>query len=281
VRPPVAPPVRVLTAERAGGPGPSQDRILVLPNAVAVLDGASGTARGDQDGGWYANQLVAALTPLLPDRSCPLPELLRQAITEVTETHQLIPGESPSSTIAIVRWNADEVHALVLGDTAVIAFTHDRAEPDVINDQRLAAVAPDERAAYLADLNAGRGYGQSHADNLRQLVTAERRHRNTDAGYWIAEADPEAADHASLRSWPRSSVRAVLVATDGVTAGVSRYQQPPTWSDALALVHEHGPDALVDLVHQAETTDPTGSRWPRSKRHDDKALAVVTFDTPV
>ena len=106
----------------------------------------------------------------------------------------------------------------------------------------------------------------------------ERRHRNTDAGYWIAEADPAAADHALLRSWPRSSVRAVLVATDGLTIGVNRYPQPPTWSDALALADEHGPDALIDLVHQVESTDSTGARWPRSKAHDDKALAVLAFD---
>jgi hypothetical protein len=277
VRPESAASVRVLTAERAGGPGPTQDRVLVLPNAVAVLDGASGTARGNQDGGWYADQLVIALTPRLPDETRPLADLLRQAIAEVTEAHQLVPGESPSSTIAIVRWAADEVDALVLGDTAVMAFPADATDPEVIDDQRLKAVAPDEREVYLADLRAGQGYGQRHADNLHRLVAAERRHRNTHAGYWIAEADPTAADHALTRTWPRASMRAVLVATDGLTAGVDRYQQPPTWSDALALVDEHGPEILIDIVHRAEATDSTGAYWPRSKPHDDKALAAVLF----
>jgi len=30
-------------------------------------------------------------------------------------------------------------------------------------------------------------------------------------------------------------------------------------------------------VHDTEAGDPDGRRWPRSKRHDDKALAVIEF----
>jgi hypothetical protein len=30
-------------------------------------------------------------------------------------------------------------------------------------------------------------------------------------------------------------------------------------------------------VHAAERGDPAGFQWPRSKRHDDKALALVDF----
>lgn len=37
------------------------------------------------------------------------------------------------------------------------------------------------------------------------------------------------------------------------------------------------PAGFVDLIHDAEVEDPDGTRWPRSKRHDDKALAVIEF----
>jgi hypothetical protein len=30
-------------------------------------------------------------------------------------------------------------------------------------------------------------------------------------------------------------------------------------------------------VRTAEESDPHGARWPRPKRHDDQALAVVSF----
>ena len=68
-----------------------------------------------------------------------------------------------------------------------------------------------------------------------------------------------------------------MLATDGVTIGIDTYGTPPTWPDALALVEEHGAAALLDVIHETEDTDPDARRWPRSKRHDDKALAVVAF----
>jgi hypothetical protein len=36
--------------------------------------------------------------------------------------------------------------------------------------------------------------------------------------------------------------------------------------------------SVVDLVHDAEAADGDRRRWPRSKRHDGKALAVLRFD---
>jgi hypothetical protein len=55
-------------------------------------------------------------------------------------------------------------------------------------------------------------------------------------------------------------------------------RHPPTWREAYELATTD-PALLVDVVHQAELSDPTGSRWPRSNCHDDKALAVIQFNT--
>jgi hypothetical protein len=41
------------------------------------------------------------------------------------------------------------------------------------------------------------------------------------------------------------------------------------------------PAELVDLVHQVELSDPNASRWPRTKCHDDKALAVISVCSPL
>jgi hypothetical protein len=275
VRPETAPHANVLTAERPGN-GPSQDRLIVLPDAVVLLDGASGTD-GVKDGGWYADQLGAALRHGLTERpDTPLPDLLADAIVTVTTAHDLRPGESPSSTAAILRWNADSVDALVLGDSAVIAFPAD-GEPEVIEDCHLADVAAEQRHAYRARLAQGHGFDDGHRQLLRHLVEAERQRRNRPDGYWIAETDPEAAAQALVRTWPRTSLRSALLASDGITAAVNHYQLFPTWSDARSLVETQGAHALVDAVHDAEASDPTGRRWPRSKRHDDKSLALITL----
>ncbi len=33
-------------------------------------------------------------------------------------------------------------------------------------------------------------------------------------------------------------------------------------------------------MHEAESDDPNGTRWPRTKRHDDEAVVVIDFDRP-
>jgi hypothetical protein len=35
---------------------------------------------------------------------------------------------------------------------------------------------------------------------------------------------------------------------------------------------------LVARVRAAEREDPDGTRWPRSKRHDDATIAVCSFE---
>jgi hypothetical protein len=252
---------------------------------VAVLDGATGSPGDRWDGGWYAGELATALRPRLagpPDES--LATILGAAITEVAGAHALPPGAGPSSTVALVRWPADDpthaadgpgrVEALVLGDTPVVVFPR-QGPPDVLDDDRLATTTVAERTAYRAHLAAGGGYTGDHRVNLDRLVAAQRRCRNRPGGYWIAEADPAAAHHAVHRSWPLAALAAVLVATDGVANGVLRYGVPPSWTDALARARAEGPAALIETVHVAEAGDPDGSRWPRSKAHDDKSVVLL------
>jgi hypothetical protein len=64
--------------------------------------------------------------------------------------------------------------------------------------------------------------------------------------------------------------------SDGVAAGVHRYGIQPDWRRALAVAASD-PARLVATVHDAEPSDPMGERWPRTKRHDDKALATILF----
>jgi hypothetical protein len=107
-------------------------------------------------------------------------------------------------------WDGRAVDVLLLGDSAVVALTR-TGEVLQVRGDRLRRVATDQRAQ-----NVMVGFGSGQRDEWRQLVDAERAHRNRPDGYWIAEAVPEAAGHAV--------------------------------------------------------------RWPRSKRHDDKAIAVIDVD---
>jgi hypothetical protein len=248
---------------------------VVLPNAVAVLDGASAPDPVERDGGWYAGQLAEQLADRLADPGLDLPTVLADSIAAVTFRHRLVPGSSPSSTVAMLRWTRGLVEGLVLGDSSLVVFPPGGAAEELVDD-RLARVAPAQRVAYHDRLTAGGGYDHAHRSLLRQLLGEQRRHRNSPDGYWIAEAEPAAARHALARSWPAGALSAAVLATDGVSRGVGRAGLP-TWSAVLDLADRSGPSAVLDAVRAAEAADPDGRRWPRSKRHDDQALVVVAW----
>jgi hypothetical protein len=266
-------PARLAVAERAAGSKPTQDRTVLLPDAVAVLDGASAPDPAERDGGWYAEQLARELAGRLGDRRLDLTTVLADAIAALTSEFRLVPGSSPSSTVTLLRWDGTRVDGLVLGDSPLVIFAGGAAE--VVVDERLNAVAPRQRVAYHDRLARGGGYDDGHRELLRELVGEQRRHRNRPDGYWIAEATPTAARQALTRSWPTAAVTTAVLASDGVSRGIGR--SVPDWTAALALVDRYGPDALLDAVRAPERADPDGRHWPRSKPYDDQALVIVRF----
>jgi hypothetical protein len=251
---------------------------VVLPHAVVLLDGATSLEPTVRDGGWYAEHLAQRLRRLLEDQpDADLAQLLGSAIAEVAAEHGLAPGNSPSSTAAVLRWNGHAVEALVLADSPVVAFTTDGVR--VLADDRLAELPTRRRPGYRARLRDGGGYGEGHREALRAASAEVGSWRNREGGFWVAEADPSAAYQAVRASWPREHVRSVLMASDGVSCGVEEYGILPDWTDLLDLTLARGPHAVLDAVWEAEESDPDGLRWPRAKRHDDQSLVLVRFDS--
>jgi hypothetical protein len=158
--------------------------------------------------------------------------------------------------VALVRWTPATVDALVLADSPVVLFTD--LGPTVLTDDRIARLG-----------GKGRLRGDVAAASLR----------NAEGGFWVAEADPAAARMAVTMSLPRAGVRAALLASDGVSCGVDDYGLFD-WPGLLARCETDGPESVVDAIHTAERADGSRTRWPRSKVHDDKALAVVRFAYP-
>lgn len=267
---------RVRTAERPGRDRPTEDRIFCTSSAVILLDGASQPDAGELDGGWYADTLGGDLHHRLTvSPTGDLSTLLADGIETIATENHLVAGGGPSATVSIVRWTDEQIDVLVLGDSPVIAATR-AGEIWQVTDDRLKQVGRQERHR----LAAAEGFAAANPERWRALVRTERAARNRPDGYWIAEADPAAAAHARQTSWPRDQVAAILAMSDGVAVGVSRYRIPPDWPTAFTIA-AIDPAELVDLVHETESSDPSGERWPRSKKHDDKALAIVEISSPV
>ncbi|MBW4715781.1 protein phosphatase 2C domain-containing protein [Saccharothrix obliqua] len=244
----------ITTAERAGvgadgRPRPTEDRVVVLPNAVVLLDGATSPTPRVRDGGWHSARLAAELTPPDGDLDGDLADELAAAIKRLADAHGLTPGDSPSSTVAIARWTDEAVDVLVLADSPVAVFGEHGV--DVVADDRLR--------------------------DLRGKVSRVTDWRNREGGFWVAEADPAAAYRAVRRTWRRDAVHAIVLATDGVACGVDDYGLFADWQEVLDVTSANGPESVLDAIREAERGDVDHRRWPRSKTHDDQALAVVRF----
>ena len=148
-------------------------------NAVIVLDGASAFAPQSLPAATFSNQLGKQIANILtrnPDY--PLVECLREGIIETAKTLSLEPGPScPSSTVSIARFGRRHVDVLRLGDSLVVRPAGE------YGDDRIENSAEDERAAYRARLAKGGGYNQEHIQLIRDLQTAQRRHRNRQDGF--------------------------------------------------------------------------------------------------
>lgn len=263
----------LVTATRSGTGKSNQDRVWCLPNAAAVLDGASSEWPAGRDGGWYADNLASELELAMADSAGRgLRSVLEEAIYAVAAR---MGEDRPSCTVGLARWDSGTLELLVLGDVTAVVFLSS-GELVVVTDDRLDTVAPELRRAYKESLRAGNGFGAKHRSHLAALQTAQRAMRNIPGGYWIAEADPSAAGYAYRRTFPLSSVAALLLVTDGVSKAVSQYKLLD-WERLRTVATGDGPEALFDHICRAEEQDPDGRRWPRGKQKDDKALAYVGF----
>ncbi len=266
--------MEVRVAELPAQAGQGQDRVLIGDNVVVVLDGASGSD-GTVSVAAYVDALGVQLLGALARRpAAPLRTGLRTALMGVTQVLDLQPGDSPSSTVSIIRSALGRVDVLVLGDTPVYLATRSTGVLRIFDD-RLAQLPVMHRPAALARLQAGGGYDDEHQRILREMRNEKAPYQNATGGYWIAAADPAAGGKALVRSFPAEDVLWGAILTDGAEdpmrhLGIS--------IDHVAALGEGDLGALLAQFHNwEEREDPQGQLLPRFKRHDDKSIAVVTF----
>lgn len=167
----------------------------------------------------------------------------------------------------MVRLNGDVVDVLVLRDSPVIVLHADGTVREV-RDGRLAdTVASIQRPDGLADMTDARWI---------TAVTSFEQLRNHPDEFWCTSATPEAARHAIEWHHSAAEIDTILAMTDDASAGVDEYGVPATWHEAIQFAAAD-PAGLLALVHNTEASDPNATRWPRTKCHDDKAIAVASL----
>lgn len=246
----------IYTCQAAPGDRPNDDFVIATERYVVVLDGATAPAGVDSgcihDVPWLVAQLGTHLARVLStEGAAPLVEVLRSGIEATMASHvgtcDLTNRDSPSTTVAILRQDAERLEYAVLGDSAVVVEQRDGE----------LVVGHDDRTSFLP----------------AYTVEAVSQARNTEDGFWIASIRPEAADRAVTGALPMSEVNYAAVMTDGITRLVERYGW--SWADLLKRLDSHGPAQLVRDVRAEERATPAG-RF-RGKVHDDATAVFCRF----
>ena len=256
--------VRISAATAAGGASANEDHLLVSQEWALVLDGVT---RYPDDGcvhdvPWYVASLGAALAAELAS-GAEVREALRHGIAAVTERHRrtcdVANPVTPAATVAIARFGGAAFEWLVLGDSAVVL---DRvgADPRVESDDRLARLPDPPRAEVVGAVR-------------RYPVDYIAKTRNRPGGFWVAAADPDAADEALTGREPIDQLETAALVTDGVTRLSERYGRG--WAELLDLAASGGAQRLISEVRRAERADRRFG--PRAKRHDDATAVLIGF----
>lgn len=265
------PHVEITAATLAGGEK-NQDRYAYGDGWAFVLDGASSfaTVEPEHDGSWYAQRLEDALVDQLtarPDHATT--DIVARAIGSASAAHD-DPYTCPTSTIAMARWTNESVEVYALGDSTAALIADNREE--AVTDTRLASVAPELRAEYRSRLADGHGFDDRHNALLQELQARQAAARNQSGGYWIAGAEPQASHQGQNRRQSLSSVKSVVLATDGAAAAL-QYGLMDSW----AVFATSDLAQILRATHAVEESDPLATKWPRSKMHDDKTAQAIRF----
>lgn len=259
-----------LATEPGRTDGRNEDWGGCTPRVAVVLDGLSeGPETGCVHGTpWYVNQLGVRLLALADDGERSLTASLAAAITEVADLHSETcdlrhPG-SPCSTVAMIRDRGSIVDYLVLADSVVVLDVGNK--PVVVQDKTVDTVAQDRVPAAMA---AGPG-GEGWVD----LIETQQALRNQPGGYWVAQVDPAAADHALTGTM--EGVRGAALLSDGGALLVTHFRVLD-WLGLLRLGVERDAGEVISRTRALEDGDPDRIRWPRYKHRDDATAVFIRF----
>lgn len=260
-----------------GAPGrPNEDYVVVTPELAVVVDGAGIPFGGCSHGvAWYARQLAThTAAAVLAAADVHLRDGLAAGIQAVAALHvstcDLTSLSTPCAAVGVLRIRDDVVDTLALSDVTVVVETSDGV-PQITCDLAIEELAGTEPAT-LRNLAIG---SANHSEALRALVERQTRTRNRHDGWWVAAADPAAAEHALTNTYARADVRRAAVLSDGATRPVDQMDLYK-WPEYLDLLDELGPQELIEHVRRIERDDPDGTVYARTKMHDDATVALCS-----
>ncbi len=256
-----------------------------------VIDGASGltaahVSPSDSDAAWFSERLGGLLAAGLAGSGSmsdtePLSDLVGGALATMHAEFERFEGadavadeDRPSASLAVFRFADEQLELWSLGDCTTVV-TLAGVVPVVIQDESvprrdLAVVESMVRRARDADVPP-RGVRAEFDDRL----CANRREKNTPAGYWIADLTGVGVPHAAVEAWPVEQVVSISVMSDGFAAAVEPLRLFGSLGELGEAVASGDAAEILRSIREHEDADPDFVEHPRLKHSDDASVVWV------
>lgn len=248
-------------------------------NVAVVLDGLSSAPGANSPcrhgTPWFVRNLGVHLLAAAQEPGAAMQDALAEAIQRVASAHQECDATAdgaPSATVACIRVRPDgALDYLILADARIV-LRHKNGEIQVLTDERVDDIAKSASKVALSHPIGSASQRQAVAN----LIETQKPLRNQPDGYWVASADPSAAQQAFSGCLPSDSIAAAALLSDGASRIVDVFKQL-SWSEALEVMRNDGLHAFIRRVRDIEQVDPQGLRWPRFKQSDDATIVFAEW----
>lgn len=267
---------------------PNEDRYVVNPSLMAVIDGATGKTIGGRrflpnavegsDSAWLAARAVDYLSlfhrssaqETLIDLNYSLRDQFREAATFYPDQQ---PFEFPCASIALAQISNNMLDLARLGDVATIVEMKDGDILELKGDPRHRESDLDvisQVTAYRAQTGATIDEARAHFFDLMsdKIMRANRKgahgHLNT------RDARPHDDCFGTL-SVPVKDVKRVIMMTDGFSAAVEEYKLYSVQTLLDASSNEDY-DVMIQIIRDVERSDRDCKDFPRLKISDDSTV---------
>lgn len=256
----------------------NEDTLLVDESRglFAVFDGASALVRFEGQAGKTGARIAAETARNVFERNdASLLEIALRANNAIESAHHKngIDTSDPLSrfacTVAAVQISDGVASLIQSGDTLII--TED-SNGDVTVP--LGYIDGD-----LAIMKKWRSLADAGRNNIRALVDDDVRslRRTANKTYGVLNGDPTVRHFLRTTELPLYNIASILIISDGMFIPKEDPTVQEDWGEHLRLCKKSGLNGLLRYVRSLEDTDPSLTRYPRYKIHDDATGIFIQF----
>lgn len=262
----------------------NEDVVGVTPFGAWVLDGATGLnnknlVSKDSDARWYVNWWNEYLHKNI-SKDISLKDILKYGIRKIkNEYEELLNGKSineidmPSSAISIIKYNADKIEYLLLGDCTLFAKEKDIT---IIQDKSISKYDNIifDRMGELPNIE-NMSYDEIKSSVL-DLIIENRLKKNTQDGYWILGFSEEALDNSISGYIEVAKDIIIILTSDGFSCVSDRYNLIEKES-LIDIAEKEGIQYIYSKLRNLEDDDYQTIRFPRFKIKDDSSCVYLNI----